>query len=353
MQPIGPTDSRAVRARSALAALLCVVLPLSAACAPAIPLPGAWAAPESPPRVYRVAVMTLGGPVWDGWTEGFRDGMRDLGYVEGRDLVVEDVPADSEDVQTTLATIARLRLEGVDAIVSAVLPHHLSVVAAAAAPIPMVEPLLNTPNVGAPPITSYAHPGGNLTGIIAIDVAQHARRLQLLKQVAPAVTRVIVLTPWDRPDDLPGWREIADMARFLHVDVERVQPTGPDDIEPALEGAVERGADGLLQYQGNPFGDQAVRQRIGAFAAQYHLPAVYIDQGWPKLGALMAYNTNDAANYRRAATYVDRILKGANVQDLPIEQPTTFDFVVNLNTARNLGLTVPKDVLAQASQIIE
>jgi putative ABC transport system substrate-binding protein len=219
--------------------------------------------------------------------------------------------------------------------------------------VPLVEALLNSPNVGAAPIASYARPGGNVTGIIAVDVSHHARRLQLLKEVAPSVSRVIVLTPWDRPANLPGWPEIIEMARTLGIEVERVQPSGPDDIKPALEAAIERGADGLLQYQGNPFADLAVRQRVIEVLAEHRLPAVYIAEGWARSGGLLAYTPDLAANWKRAATYVDRILKGTEAGDLPIEQPTRFSFVVNLKTAQALGLAIPQPVLAQASELVQ
>ncbi len=312
--------------------------------------PRAIAASE---RVYRVGLMTFDDPVWNGWTQAFRDGMRELGYVEGQNVVVVEAPADDGNLETTLAVVRELQSDGVDVIVSSVLPHHITEVSKAAGSTPFVEALLNSPNVGVAPISSYARPGGNVTGIIAIDVAQHARRLQLLKEVAPHVSRVIVLTPWDRPADLPGWPEIVEMARTLSVEVERVQPSGPDDIESALQAAIERGGDGLLQYQGNPFGNLAVRQRVTDVAAIHRLPAVYIDKGWARLGGLMAYTPDVNTNWKRAATYVDRILKGANAGDLPIEQPATFDFLINVKTAQSLDLTIPQAVLAQASELVQ
>ncbi len=333
-------------------AMLLTIVAMALACTPAaIPPLTAPAPPQD--RVYRVGLMVSDGPVWSAWAEALREGLSELGYVEGRNLVIVEVPSDDGDIEKTLATIRALERAQVDVLVSALLPHHVEMVSKATGSLPLVEPLLNSPNVGTESIASYAHPGGSMTGIIGIDVAQHARRLQLLKETAPNISRVIVLTPWDRPPDLPGWAEITEMASALKLEIERVQPAGPDDIEPALEAAIQRGADGLLQYQGNPFADVDVRQRVVDVAARHRIPAVYIDQGWARIGGLMAYNPNSMANYRRAAAYVDWILKGTRVGDLPVEQPARFDFIVNLVTAQSLGLVVPPTVLAQASELVQ
>ena len=196
-------------------------------------------------------------------------------------------------------------------------------------------------------VASMAQPGGNITGLTNNAGTEYAKRLQLLKEVHPGLSRVAVL--WSQGAGR-GLEDVIAAARLLGVHVLPLELRGADDFDTVSAGAIVQSADGLLVITDALF--MSLAPRIVAFAEMNRLPAVYGTSTYMRAGGLMFYGVNIPENYRRAATHVDRILKGANPGELPIEQPITFDFVVNLQAARTLGLTIPQSVLDQATEVI-
>jgi putative tryptophan/tyrosine transport system substrate-binding protein len=313
-------------------------------------LPGT--AQEPAARMPRVGY--LGAPVpsavgeVDRQREGFLQGLRDLGYVEGQNIIIEYRRADGLDELAALA--ADLVTSGVDVIVTV---GNLSATAAkrATSSIPSVNVSFADP-VSAGLVASLARPGGNLTGMSADTGPELAgKRLDLLKQAVPTMSRVAVV--WS-PEDAAQNERFAytqDAARTLGIAVQRVPVRGPEDFDSVFVAIVQEGADALVGL-GSPL-LFAHRRRVVDFALQQGLPSIQTRREFADGGGLMAYGPSFADLARRAATYVDKILKGAKPADLPIEQPMRFDFVINLKTAQTLGLTIPQHVLLQATEIIQ
>lgn len=198
-------------------------------------------------------------------------------------------------------------------------------------------------------VASLARPGGNMTGLTLYAGEEHAKRMQLFKEAIPSLVRVAVL--WSQAGAGVSYlRETEAAARTLGVQVLPLELKSPDELESTLAGATAGQAHGLVVTGGPVFSFLA--PRIVAWAAEHRLPAMYAISSFAEPGGLMVYAANVLENWRRAATYVDKILKGARPGDLPVEKPTTFDFVVNLKTAQTLGLTLPPSVLQQATEVI-
>jgi putative ABC transport system substrate-binding protein len=203
-------------------------------------------------------------------------------------------------------------------------------------------------------VTSLARPGGNITGLSNLNTDLVGKWLELLKQVAPGVSLVAVLM---KPDSMPEearkvrLKELAVSGRALGVQLQVVEARGPADFDSAFSELSAKGAGALVVLNTAVFDIE--RQRIVDLAAKNRLPAVYGLREFVDTGGLMSYGANPADSFRRAATYVDKILKGAKPGDLPVEQPTKFELVINLKTAKALGLTIPPSLLARADQVIE
>jgi putative ABC transport system substrate-binding protein len=283
--------------------------------------------------------------------EAFLQGLRDLGYVEGRNLVVEyRFPEGKPERRPALA--AELVALKVDVIVAPNTPAALAAKQATRT-LPIVFAGAADP-VTSGLVTSLARPGANATGLSLLAPELVGKCLELLKQAVPGVSRVAVL--W-QPGGL-GERTGKDMlkgaeaaARALGVRLQFVEARGPADIDRAFS-EMTRARAGALTVLGTPM-FVVERRRLVDLAAQNRLPAVYPWREFVDAGGLMAYGPNLADMYRRAATYVDKILKGAKPADLPVEQPTKFELVINLKTAKALGLTIPPSVLGRADQVIE
>jgi putative ABC transport system substrate-binding protein len=278
-------------------------------------------------------------------------GLRELGWIEGQNIAVEyRWAANREDQLPALAAeLVRLR---VDVIVTSSTPAAQAAKRATST-IPIVVTFAADP-VGSGLVASLARPGGNITGLTTLARGLVAKRLELLKAVASGSTRMAVL--W-QPGAL-GERAMRDMVeetqvagRTLGLQLRFVEARRPDDFEQAFSAMREAGVGGLLIFP-NPMLFEA-RGSIVAHAAKSRLPAVYPWREAASVGGLMSYATNFPDMYRRAATYVDKILKGAKPADLPIEQPTTFELVINLKTAKALGLVIPPSLLQRADQAIE
>jgi putative ABC transport system substrate-binding protein len=278
----------------------------------------------------------------------FREGLRELGYVEGQniELVLRSAEGEYERLPALAAELVRLP---VDVIVASAMPA-IQAAQQATSTIPIVMGLVVDP-VETGLTTSLARPGGNITGLSMMATALAAKQLELLKETAPALSDVAVLWNPANPGNPPQLRQVEAAARALELRLGPVEARSPTEFEGAFEAITREQSDGLIVLVDTVFIDY--RARIADFASTTRLPAVYGLRDHVEAGGLMSYSASQADMMRRAATYVDKILKGAKPADLPIEQPTIFDFVINLKTAQALGLTIPQHVLLQATEVIQ
>ena len=301
-------------------------------------------------RVYRIGYLGNARPTDPQVLrlhEAFRQGLRERGWEEGRNIVIEYRFAEGnfERAAEYAAELVRLK---VDVIVA----NASGVVAAARATktIPIVIGIFTDP-VAYGLVASLARPGGNLTGLSLVGTDLNPKRLQLLTQTVPRARRIAVL---GRPDPklFPEIRrDVEAAARSLGVEVRFWEVREPNDFEPAFSGMSREGAEALFVLEHPMFTVQ--RARIIDLAMTHRLPALYEFRAYAESGGLMAYGADQADMLRRAATYVDKILKGAKPADLPVEQPTKFEFVINLKTAKALGRTIPPSLLGRADQGIQ
>jgi putative ABC transport system substrate-binding protein len=273
--------------------------------------------------------------------EAFRHGLRELGYVEGHNIVIEFRNADGIEQLPALATeLVRLN---VDVIVAA---PDVSIQAAkeATRTIPIVMAVSLDDPVERGFVASLARPGGNITGLSSLQQALLGKSLEILKEVVPKLSRVAVLWTADSPSQAAQVRALEVAAGALGVALQFLSLRGPNpDFERALRAATRDGASALLSVAG-PMSFEH-RARIVDLTAQSHLPGLHEVREFVEAGGLMAYGPSLSAMHRRAASYVDRILKGTKPADLPVEQPTKFELVINLKTAKALGITVPPSLL--------
>jgi putative ABC transport system substrate-binding protein len=280
--------------------------------------------------------------------EAFRQGLRELGYVEGQNISIDYRWADGrpDRFPTLVAELIQLK---VDVIVT----YNNPAVAAlqqATRTLPIVVANMGDP-VGSGFVASLAHPGGNITGFSGLSEELSRKWVELLREAVPKVTRVAVLTVSQTPAASTQWREIQGTAKALKATSQRYEISGPDDIEHAFASLIKSRPQGLIVLPHAV--TNARRTRIVSLAAEHRLPGMYPDSQYVAAGGLMSYAANFSDLHRRAATLVDKILKGARPADLPIQQPTTFELVINLKTAKALGLTIPPSLLARADQVIE
>jgi putative ABC transport system substrate-binding protein len=280
--------------------------------------------------------------------EALRQGLRDLGYREGTDVVIllQDVEGRFDRLD---AAVAQLIRRGVDVIVAG---GSESVQAArrATASIPIVMTSVGDP-VRQGFITSFAKPGGNITGLSNVVSDLAPKWLELLRSVAPGLKRVAVLWNPPQPAHEGLLKELERGAVSLGLDLQPLAVRTDDDLDGAFATA-KRERVGALTMLGSVVHFRNLR-RIADFASQFKLPAVSWTREFVDLGGLMSYGVNQVAQYRRAAYFVDKLLKGAAPATLPVEQPTNFELIINLKTAKALGLTIPPSLLARADQVIE
>jgi putative ABC transport system substrate-binding protein len=307
---------------------------------------------QAPRRVARVGYLSAAavpsGPEGAQLQQAFLEGMRELGYVEGQNLVVERRYAAGKDERLPELAAELVRLK-VDVIVAAGgAPPYAAKQATSTIPIVFTN---NGDPVGTGLVASLARPGGNVTGPSLSSPALLGKRVQLLKEAVPAVSRVAILSNPGSPMHALSMKETEGAARSLQVKVQIVEARGAGELAGAFSAAVKGSADALVVL-GHPL-FAAQRTRIAELAAQSGLPVMAPGREYAEAGALMAFGANVRESYRRAASYVDRILKGARPSDLPVEEPTKFELVVNLKTAKALRLTVPPVVLARADDVIQ
>jgi putative ABC transport system substrate-binding protein len=279
--------------------------------------------------------------------EAFRQGLRELGYIEGQNIRVEYRYADGK-VDRLPSLAAELVHLKVDVIVSAG-PAATRAAKAATATIPIVM-TQDTDPVGNGFVASLAHPGGNVTGLSSLAPEISGKQLELLKEIVPKLSRVAVLGTSTVPGQALQLREIGLAAGPLSVQLQSLDVFGPKDIETAFQSASKEGADAVLVLSIPVLLSQ--RRQLADIAVKNRLPAIYSQPQYVEAGGLMFYGVNFTDLDHRAATYVDKILKGAKAGDLPVEQPKKFELIINLKAAKQIGLTIPPNVLARADRVI-
>ena len=300
------------------------------------------------PKVPRLGHLSLGSAESEqSWLVAFSQGLRELGHVEGRTFTIESRYAERDD--QLLARAADLVSLPVDVIVSAS-SQATPAAKQATATLPIVMAHGGDP-IAAGLVASLARPGGNVTGLTSIAPRLISKRLELLRAVVPSIARVAVLWNPANPAKPPEFREAQEVAPAFGLELQSLEVRGPGDLDGAFRAALSARADALLVLSEGLINSQLTR--IAAFAAEHRLVSIGEVRLFPDAGGLMNYGANIADIRRRAATYVDKILKGAKPADLPVEQPTTFDFVINLQIARALGLSIPPSVLQQATELIQ
>ena len=290
-------------------------------------------------------------PATTHFREAFRQGLRDLGYVEGRNLVIEYRFVEGK-IERFPAVAGELIALNVDVIVAPNPPAALAAKQATTS-IPIVF-AANADPVESGLVTSLARPGGNVTGSATLSPELVGKRLEFLKQAIPGVNRVAVLWQPGAADEraekeMLNRAEVA--ARVLGVGLQFVEARGPNDFDKAFSEMTRARAGAVTVLGSGMFFNE--RRRLVALAAKNRLPAVYPVREFVEAGGLMTYAANLTEQFRRAAAYVDKILKGAKPADLPVEQPTKFELVINLKTAKALGLTIPQTLLQRADMIIQ
>src|ERR1044071_6066429 len=279
--------------------------------------------------------------------EAFREGLRDLGYVEGKNIVIEWRFAEGklDRIPALAAELVRLKAD----IIITSGPPSTRAAKEATVTIPIVMGFDNDP-VGNGFVTSLARPGGNITGLATLAPGISGKLLEVLKEVVPKLSRVAVLGTSTQPGNAQSLSETELAARAFGVQLQYLDVRGPDDIETAFRAAGKGHADGILVLQSPIINSQRIH--VADLAIKSRLPGIFPQSEYAKAGGLIYYGANTVDLFRRAATYVEKILKGAKPADIPVEQPTKFELVINLKTAKRIGLTIPPNVLARADRVI-
>jgi putative ABC transport system substrate-binding protein len=280
--------------------------------------------------------------------EAFRQGLRDFGYVEGKSILIEWRFAEDklERIPELAAELVGLKL---DVIVAGNGPA-VKALKQTTTTIPIVIAYYGGDPVADGIVASFAKPGGNITGAIPLASELSGKRLELLKETLPKLSRVAVMWNPDVPPTRSQWQETQSAARALGAQALSLEIRKGGDIEKAIEAAKHERVDALIVLS-DPL-SYLLRKRIVTLAEKVRLPGMYPIDDFVEAGGLMSYSPNNETQYRRAAYYVDKILKGAKPADLPIEQPAKFEFAINLKTAKQIGLTIPANVLARADRVI-
>jgi putative tryptophan/tyrosine transport system substrate-binding protein len=280
--------------------------------------------------------------------EAFRQGLRELGYVEGKNIIIESRFAEGKTDRLPALAADLVRLK-VDVIVSAG-PAVTRPASEATKTIPIVMAQDGDP-VANGFVASLARPGGNITGLATLAPELSGKQLELLKEIVPKLSRVAIIGNSTRPGNAQALKEIEFAAGALGVQLQYVDVREPKDIETAFRTQSKGRAEAVLVLNSPVLNSQ--RKQLTDLAAKNRLPTIYDRREFVDDGGLMSYGTNLADLSRRSATYVDKILKGAKPADLPVEQPTKFELVINLKTAKQIGLTIPQSVLYRADKVIK
>jgi ABC-type uncharacterized transport system substrate-binding protein len=303
---------------------------------------------QPPAQVPRIGLLSLFSPaLGESKAESFRQGLRDVGYMEGQHIVIESRWAEGHRERLAELAAALVRMQ-----VAVIVTESTAAALAAKQAthrIPIVMATGSDP-VAVGLVASLARPGGNVTGLTFQAPGLSGKRLELLKEAAPQTTLAAVLWNATNPVHAGILGETEAAARALGLQVHAVAVHSPAELDRAFEAIASTRPSALITFGDGMFTDNI--RRLVAFAAQSQLPAIFPDREFAEAGGLMTYGPTLAANFRRAAYYVDRILKGAKPADLPVEQSMQFELVINLKTAEALGLTIPPSLLFQADEVL-
>jgi putative ABC transport system substrate-binding protein len=323
------------RTAALVATLVLVIIPFAAGAQPGERMPRIGILSPAP-------AAAVAGPPFD----AFREALRELGYVEGRNIALEFRFSDGNRELLPKLAVDLVRLP-VDVIVTDGGDLTARAALSASTRIQIVMETASDP-VASGLVASLARPGGNISGFTLPYVEIAGKRLQLLKEIVPAVTRVAVL--WERDQGALQFRAVETAARSLGLQIESLPVRGSNDLDTAFETAIRHRAGAILQLSSRMLHDN--RKAISQRALKHRLPGMF-ELGFVDTGALACYGVSVSDNFRRAAVYVDKILKGARAGDLPVEAPSKYQLVINSRTVRALGLTIPPSVLLQATKILE
>jgi putative ABC transport system substrate-binding protein len=301
---------------------------------------------QQPKKVWRIGVLSGGYGAQNVQLDAFRQGLRELGYVEGQNIVIEYRYSEGkhERLPDLAAELVRLKVD----VIYACCPGGRTSEAAknATTTIPIVFVRLGDP-VGPGAVASLARPGGNITGVSGF-AELHGKRLELLKEVVPKIARVAVFV--NPAIHAASFREFEPIAKGWGVQLQLLEAQTPSDLDNAFSATAKARVDALAVWADPMFFTH--RKKILDFAAKGRVASVFEQKEYVEAGGLMSYGVNVADLHHRSATYVDRILKGTKPADLPVERPTKFEFIINLNAAKQIGLTIPPNVLARADRVI-
>jgi putative ABC transport system substrate-binding protein len=304
---------------------------------------------KTPGKVYRVGMLeTRSATLNAANVDAFRQGMRELGYKQGQHLEIVYRSSDGRDERFPALADELVRLK-VDLILTRGTPAALAAKSATAS-IPVVMAASGDP-VGSGIVTSLARPGGNVTGLSSGITESFPKRVELLAELRPGLKRIVAILNMGNHAVPPQWDVVKASAQSLGIAPHLLDVRRPEDLQGAFDEAAKRRAEALVV--GLDGVTQANLRSIAELAAKQRLPSIYPAKDYAKLGGLMTYGSSDFHMYRRAAGFVDKIFKGAKPADLPVEQPTEWEFVINLKTAKTLGLTIPPSLLQRADQVIE
>jgi putative tryptophan/tyrosine transport system substrate-binding protein len=304
---------------------------------------------QQPAKIPRIGLLGNSAFTNPARNEAFRQGLRDLGYVEGKNIGIEwRFWEGKQDRQRPLAAeLARLKVD----VIVAVGSGDIRAAKEASTTIPIVM-ISGGDAVGSGLVGSLASPGGNVTGLATLRPELSGKRLELLKEIVPRLSRVAVFTSPGSGDHAQILKELNLAAGPLGVQLQHLDIRSPKDFESAFRDAAKGRAEAVLvRVPGSIL--FAHRTKVLQLAVKGRLPAIYESAEDVEAGGLMSYGLNTNDSYRRAATYVDKILKGAKPADLPVEQPTKFELIINLRAAKQIGLTIPPNVLARADKVIK
>jgi len=294
-------------------------------------------------KVFRVGILeNLSSPR----TDAFRQGLRELGYVEGQNLVIESRFGSDDRLPDLADELVRLKVD----VIFAPMTNELQAAENATRTIPIVMATPSDP-IASGFIASLAHPGGNVTGLTSIFGDLSAKRLELFKEAVPRITRVAVLTDPAIPNYVAVVKGLEETARSLRLKLQILEVRHPGDLDTAFSAISRDRVEALFMAPAPVF--FAESRQIADFSSKRRLPSSCTSGEYAEVGCLMSYGVSQTDSFRRAAYFVDKILKGAKPGDLPVQQPTKFELVINLRTAKQIGVTIPQSVLYRADRVIK
>ena len=306
---------------------------------------------QQPKKIPRIGYVSGTGDATNQgpYVEALRHGLRHLGYIEGKNIVIEYRGAEGnlDRIPSLVAELVQLK---VDALIAPI-PGAIRAAKQATNTIPVVM-VAGIDPVATGLIDSLAHPGGNITGLSTLAHDLSGKRLELLKEVVPQLSRVAILLDVESQNSVINFKEYETVARALNIQIQSLEVRGlKPELESAFQTATKARAGAIITItNANLFLQQ---KRLTDLAVKNRLPSMFQGSTWVESGGPMSYSTDEVAVFRRCATFVDKILKGAKPAELPVEQPTKFEFVINLKTAKQIGLTIPQSVLFRADKVIK